>query len=67
MGGVARILLCHVRSEQKNWMEIGKFDGETVCICDGSNESKPVIKGTYLQITLTNGKRFLALCNVERV
>lgn len=35
MGGVARILLRHVRSEQKDWMEIGKFDGETVRICDG--------------------------------
>lgn len=35
MGGVARILLSHVQSEQKNWMEIGKSDGETVCVCDG--------------------------------
>ena len=36
--GVERISLRHVRSEQKNWMEIGKLDGETVCICDGLNE-----------------------------
>ena len=34
---VKRISLRHVRSEQKNWMEIGNFDGETVCICDGLN------------------------------
>ena len=37
MGGVARILLRHVRSEQKNWMEIGKNDDETVHIREGKD------------------------------
>ena len=35
MGRVAEILLCYVRSVQKDWMEIGWYDDGTVRIREG--------------------------------